>query len=87
MAPAGKRVYVSGGGLGGLAFALGLLRLCQEQGVSPLPKVRVFERDVSADARSTQGYSLSVRGDSGGLQVALFRALPVLPCGSLFGLA
>ena len=62
----GKRVSISGAGLGGLAFGLSLLKLCKEQGISPPPKVHFFERDATADARAGQGYSLGIT--EGGLQ-------------------
>ncbi|DBB18549.1 TPA: hypothetical protein ACH3X3_000185 [Trebouxia sp. C0006] len=62
--------------LGGLAFALALLRFCKEHQVRPLPHIHVFERDSSPDARAGFGYSLGVRSDSGGLQV--LHALGVL---------
>ena len=67
--PAGKDVTVAGAGLGGLAFSLSLLKLCREQAIKPLPRITLFERDASAEARLGQGYFLSVRGDSNGLQV------------------
>ena len=65
---ADKRIAVVGAGLGGIAFAIGVRRLCQELDLS-VPDVQVFERDASAVARTDEGYSLSVRSDSGGLQV------------------
>ena len=64
---AGKKIFVAGCGLGGLSFALHLQRLCDEQGITPRPDVRLFERDSSPEMRAGQGYSLSVRGE--GLQV------------------
>lgn len=68
---AGKNIAVAGAGLGGLAFALALLRFCKEHQVHPLPHIHVFERDSSPDVRAgfAFGYSLGVRSDSGGLQV------------------
>ena len=65
----GKRIFVAGAGIGGLAFAASLQLLCKEQSLAPLPVVRLFERDESAETRVGRGYSLSVRSDSGGLQV------------------
>lgn len=65
----GKKVYVVGAGLGGVAFGLSLLKLCEEHNVRPLPEVHLFERDSSEDAQTGHGYSLGVRSDSGGLQV------------------
>ena len=67
--PAGKDIAVTGAGLGGLAFGLSLLQLCKEQQVQPLPRIHIFERDASPDARAGFGYTLGVRSDSGGLQV------------------
>lgn len=58
-----------GAGLGGIAFGLSLLKLCEEHNVRPLPEVHLFERDSSEDAQTGHGYSLGVRSDSGGLQV------------------
>lgn len=58
-----------GAGLGGVAFGLSLLKLCEEHSVRPLPEVHLFERDSSDDAQTGHGYSLGVRSDSGGLQV------------------
>jgi hypothetical protein len=66
----GKNVAVAGAGLAGLAFGLSLLKQCHEQGVSPLPKITLFDRDASADAREGQGYFLNVRSDTGGLQAS-----------------
>ena len=66
---AGKRICIAGAGIGGLAFGLSLQRFCQEQGIS-LPEIHVFERDDSAEGRAGKGYSLGVRGDSGGLQAS-----------------
>ena len=65
----GKRVAIAGAGLGGLAFGLSLLRVCQENQVEPLPDIKIFERDASSEARGGQGYSLAIR-DTGGLQVS-----------------
>ena len=59
---------MAGAGIGGLAFAASLQLLCEEQGVKPL-QIQLFERDKNAEVRAGQGYSLSVRSDSGGLQV------------------
>ena len=67
--PSGKKVYVIGAGLGGVAFSLSLLKICNELNVLPPPEVHLFERDGSADAQTGLGYSLAVRSDSGGLQV------------------
>ena len=66
---AGKNIAVAGAGLGGLAFALALLKFSKEHQVHPLPHIHVFERDSSPDALAGFGYSLGVRSDSGGLQV------------------
>ena len=60
---------IAGAGLGGLAFGLSLMRVCQENQVEPLPGIKIFERDASSEARVGQGYTLAIRGDSGGLQV------------------
>ena len=68
---AGKAIAIAGAGLGGLAFGLALLRLCEKQQVHPLPRIHIFERDASPDARAGFGYTLGVRSDSGGLQVQL----------------
>lgn len=65
---AGKEIATAGAGLAGLAFALSLLQQCKEQGVTPLPKLTLFDRDASAEARAGQGYFLTVRSDTGGLQ-------------------
>ncbi|KAK9795220.1 hypothetical protein WJX73_003740 [Symbiochloris irregularis] len=62
----GKRICVAGAGIAGTAFAVSLRRLCSEQGVKP-PQIHLYERDEAPDARGS--YSLSVRGDLGGLQV------------------
>ena len=70
----GKKVYIVGAGLGGVAFGLSLLKLCKEHDIQPVPEVHLFERDGSEDAQTGHGYSLGVRSDSGGLQV-----LPVQP--------
>ena len=69
----GKRVYIAGAGLGGLAFALSLLRHCKEAEISPFPDVRLFEREANADARVGQGYSMGVHG--GGLQAGSLQRL------------
>lgn len=69
---AGKRILIVGAGIGGPAFAVGLQRLCSEQGITPAPTVCLFERDESTAISSGRGYSLSVRSDSGGLQVGVF---------------
>lgn len=66
---AGKKVYIVGAGLGGVAFGLSLLKLCEEHSIKPLPEVHLFERDSSEDTQTGHGYSLAVRSDSGGLQV------------------
>ncbi len=70
---AGKSIAVAGAGLGGLAFALALLKFCKEHQVHPLPHIHIFERDSTPDARAGFGYSLGVRSDSGGLQVHQIR--------------
>ncbi len=59
---------IAGAGLAGLAFALSLLQHCKQSGVTPLPKITIFDRDASAEARIGQGYLLTVRSDTGGLQ-------------------
>ncbi|KAK9864789.1 hypothetical protein WJX84_005645 [Apatococcus fuscideae] len=70
---AGKRIAVSGAGIGGSAFALALEQACRLSRITPLPTIKVFERDANASARENIGYSFSLRehadAGSGGLQV------------------
>ena len=68
---ADKDIAVAGAGLAGLAFGLSLMKLCREQGVKALPRIHIFDRDASPEARAGQGYFLSVRSDSGGMQASM----------------
>jgi 2-polyprenyl-6-methoxyphenol hydroxylase-like FAD-dependent oxidoreductase len=72
---AGKRIGISGAGVGGTAFALALEQACKARGISPMPIIKIFERDASPSARENLGYSFSLkqegRSGPGGLQVEL----------------
>ena len=62
----GKRIAVSGGGVAGLAFVIGLRK--QWPSTIPPPSLVIYERDTQ-DAVGREGYSLSLRSDPpGGLQ-------------------
>ena len=80
---AGKHILVAGAGVGGLTFAVSLHRLCAEQNIPHPPKVTLFERDHDSSERVGRGYSLSVRSDSGGLQVGTMGLVADRPAGVL----
>jgi 2-polyprenyl-6-methoxyphenol hydroxylase-like FAD-dependent oxidoreductase len=62
-----KRICVSGAGVAGLAFAIGLLK--QWPSDWPPPTLVIYERDTEEGAIGREGYSLSLRSDPpGGLQ-------------------
>jgi 2-polyprenyl-6-methoxyphenol hydroxylase-like FAD-dependent oxidoreductase len=69
----GKRIIVSGGGIGGLTFCIALKQFLDKTSeiIDPPPSIVVYERDTSADAIGREGYSLSIRSDplSGGMQI------------------
>ncbi|KAK9809467.1 hypothetical protein WJX73_000614 [Symbiochloris irregularis] len=72
---AGKRVAISGAGIGGTTFALALEKACKARGVKPLPSITIYERDANASDRENLGYSFSImqagqgKAALGGLQV------------------
>jgi len=72
---AGKRIAVSGGGIGGTAFALALEHACKARGITPMPVITIFERDATPTEREKLGYSFSLMQDGetgpGGLQARL----------------
>lgn len=57
----GKRIAISGAGVGGTAFVLALEQACKSRGISPMPIIKLFERDNSPFARENLGYSFSIR--------------------------
>ncbi len=69
---AGKRIAVAGAGIAGTAFALALRQACVARGISPMPVIRIFEREASPTARENLGYAFSLMQDGktgpGGLQ-------------------
>jgi 2-polyprenyl-6-methoxyphenol hydroxylase-like FAD-dependent oxidoreductase len=66
----GKRIIVSGGGIGGITFCIALKQFL-DKGIDPPASIVVYERDTSIDAIGREGYSLSIRSDplSGGMQI------------------
>jgi 2-polyprenyl-6-methoxyphenol hydroxylase-like FAD-dependent oxidoreductase len=76
----GKRIIVSGGGIGGLTFCIAFEQFLRQtsENLDPPPKLIVYERDPSFYATGREGYSLSIRGDklSGGMQI--FQKLGIL---------
>jgi 2-polyprenyl-6-methoxyphenol hydroxylase-like FAD-dependent oxidoreductase len=68
----GKRIIVSGAGIGGLTFCIALQQFLDKtsEKIEPPPSIIVHERDTSVDPVGREGYSLSLRGDplSGGMQ-------------------
>ena len=69
----GKKIIVSGGGIGGITFCIAFQQLLEKSNVviDPPPSIIVYERDTSIDAIGREGYSLSLRSDpfSGGIQI------------------
>ena len=67
----GQRIGISGAGIGGAAFALALEQACKARGISPMPVIKIFERDESPSAREDLGYSFTLdsEGNNGGLTV------------------
>ena len=76
----GKRIIVSGAGIGGLTFCIAFEQFLRQksENLDPPPTLVVYERDPSFDAIGREGYSLSIRGDklSGGMQI--FQKLGIL---------
>ena len=56
----GKRIGISGAGIGGSAFALCLEQACKMRGINPMPIISIYERDTSPSDRENLGYSFSV---------------------------
>jgi 2-polyprenyl-6-methoxyphenol hydroxylase-like FAD-dependent oxidoreductase len=66
-----QRIIIAGGGISGLAFAIGIHRQWHAfaDSTSQPPHLIIYERDTHADAIGRQGYSMSLRSDPpGGLQ-------------------
>ena len=57
---AGKRIGISGAGIGGSAFALCLEQACKMRGINPMPIISIYERDANPSDRENLGYSFSV---------------------------
>ena len=78
---AGKRICISGGGIGGSAFALALEQACKLSNIVPRPSIKVFERDPSISTQENLGWSFGLKSEegSGGLQVHAASFLPSLP--------
>ncbi|CAG8949910.1 hypothetical protein HYFRA_00004240 [Hymenoscyphus fraxineus] len=68
----GKKVIVSGAGIGGLAFAIAIQKHHElHYPTLPAPIVRIYERDSESSAKNREGYSMSIRSDgvSRGMQM------------------
>lgn len=68
MSVVGKKIVVIGAGMGGLSFAIALESYSKELN-APIESVTILERDGKVDEKDFQNYSLSIRTDSGGVQV------------------
>jgi len=65
----GKTIVIAGGGVAGLAFAVGLRKLWPSTTTAQPPTLIIYERDTAEDAIGREGYSLSLRSDPpGGIQ-------------------
>ena len=77
---AGKRIIVSGAGIGGTVFCIALQQFLDKHGqnIVPLPCIDVYERETSRDVIGREGYSLSIRGDAMGEGMQTFQKLGLL---------
>lgn len=65
----GKKVIISGAGISGLSFAISLRKQWASQSPTiPPPLITIYERDSAVPDASRQGYSISIRSDTGGMQ-------------------
>jgi 2-polyprenyl-6-methoxyphenol hydroxylase-like FAD-dependent oxidoreductase len=79
-----KRVAIIGSGFGGLASAIAIHKLCDQKNIEKPAAIVVFERDAAIQDKEEFNFSISIRADSGAVQVLdKLGALPaVMQCSS-----
>lgn len=76
---AGKKVIVSGAGIGGLAFGVAIQKQHDlHYPTQPPPIVKIYERDSASVAKNREGYSMSIRSDGVSRGMQMLRNLGIM---------
>jgi 2-polyprenyl-6-methoxyphenol hydroxylase-like FAD-dependent oxidoreductase len=74
----GKSIIVAGAGVAGLSFAIAITKFWNEAIHGAPPSLQIFERDTQENAIGREGYSLSLRTDSGAQGIQTLQKLGIL---------